>query len=46
MPEWTDAKIETQKVCGARADEVDFSEAVSLQGMQLQVFSLGNSRTA
>jgi hypothetical protein len=30
MPEWPNAKIETQKVCGARADEVGFSEAVSL----------------
>jgi hypothetical protein len=46
MPEWTNAKVETQKVCGARADEADFSEAVSLQGMQLPVFSMGNSRTA
>jgi hypothetical protein len=45
MPKWTDAKIETQKVCGARVDEVDFSEAVSLQGMQLPLLSLGNSRT-
>jgi hypothetical protein len=30
MPEWTNAKIEAQKICRAGADEVDFSEAVSL----------------